>query len=133
MPVNGLKAGIQPKDIWWKSVGQTRLGNRLTDTLISRIDAAGREFSWQNDRRRAPSCERIISYLDNLPNVFSKRARQPSAAREADAFVRTEPWIRLSVTGSLFRFSGRGVSAVHFISQLKQIFSFIAEIQRSLI
>jgi len=71
MPVNGLKAGIQPKDIWWKSVGQTRNESRLTDTLISRIDAAGREFSWQNDRRRAPSCERIISYLDNLPNVFS--------------------------------------------------------------
>ena len=132
MPVNGLKAGIQPKDIRWKSVGQTRNESRLTDTLISRIDAAGREFSWQNDRRRAPSCERIISYLDNLPNVFSKRARQPSAAREADAFVRTAPGIRHSFTGILFRF-GRKLSAVHFISQLKQIFSFIAEIQRSLI
>lgn len=63
--------------------------------------------------------------------MFFQNARDslPASAREADAFVRTEPWIRLSVTGSLFRFSGRGVSAVHFISQLKQIFSFIAEIQ----
>jgi len=37
MPVNGLKAGIQPKDIGGKVSDRPGNQNRLTDTLISRI------------------------------------------------------------------------------------------------
>ena len=77
MPVNGLKAGIQPKDIWWKSVGQTRLGNRLTDTLISRMPQGGSFPGRTTDGERLR--ERIISYLGNLPNVFSMSRLKPAA------------------------------------------------------
>ena len=67
MPVNGLKAGIQPKDIWWKSVGQTRLGMPQGGSFPGRTT--------DGERLR----ERIISYLGNLPNVFSMSRLKPAA------------------------------------------------------